>query len=272
MLALSAISTGVVQLGQEGAHVSGRAHHLVRSSQIGPAAKTEHSRDLLPRREQVEEDLFVFGIGASVVGEEHALAQRGIRGKRHHRLHVWWVRGENDSALGIGRMASNIIGRQSLELGRQSLDGLAPLLNVAAELERVFRRLFVKRLQTIARLLVPVDAGQPVAQQRALNIMLCRWIGSGEIDGRERIVDRAVQAESTSRHGHSLRFHLCLIAYRLVGSDGVEDAGLRACQGQLLDGRIVEAQRILGRARAFDGEECGERRLVRRKSSADPGA
>ena len=75
--------------------------------------------------------------------------------------------------------------------------------------------------------------------------MLGRGIGAGEIDGRKRIVDRAVQAEGAAGHGDALGFHLRLVADRLVGSDGVEDAGLRACQAQLLDGRIVEAQRVL---------------------------
>ena len=136
MLAAGALAAGLVELGEEGAHVGGRAHHLVGGGEIGPTAEAEDCGDLLPRGEQVEEDLLIFRVGAGVVGEKHALAQRGARGEGHDRLHVGRVGGEGDAALGVGLVAGDVIGGQAVELLGGGLDGFAAFLDVAAEFER----------------------------------------------------------------------------------------------------------------------------------------
>ena len=103
MLAAGALAAGLVELGEEGADIGGRAHHLVGGGQIGPAAEAEDGGDLLAGGEQVKENLLVGRIGAGVVGEEHALARSsGLDGEGHHRLHLGRVGGEGDAALGVG--------------------------------------------------------------------------------------------------------------------------------------------------------------------------
>ena len=77
----------------------------------------------------------------------------------------------------LGWMAGEVVRRQAVEFGFGGLDGLAALLNVAAELERKAGGLLMQRLQVVARGLVLVDAGQPIAEQRALDIVLV-WPGS----------------------------------------------------------------------------------------------
>ena len=88
MLAVGALAAGLVQFGQERAHIGCRAHHLVGGCQIGPTAKAQHSGNFLPGGQQVQQNLLVGRVGAGVVGQEHALAQRGAGGIGHHRLHV----------------------------------------------------------------------------------------------------------------------------------------------------------------------------------------
>ena len=48
-------------------------------------------------------------------------------------------------------------------------------------------------------------------------------------------------------------------------------SGLCAGQAQMLDGLVVKAERIFGRARALDGEQCGQGGFVSGEASADPG-
>jgi hypothetical protein len=127
-----------------------------------------------------------------------------------------------------------VVGGQAVEFSLGGLDGLGALLNVAAEFEREAGRLLVQRLQMVAGGLVLVHAGQPVAEQRALDVVLCRRadgrIGPAQIDGRKSLVDGTVQAQCAGRLRHPLRFYLCLVAHRLVRGHGVQDAGLRAGQ------------------------------------------
>ena len=101
VLAAGAVAAGFVELGQEGAGIGGRAHHLVGSGQVGPAAEAENRGDLLARRQQVKQNLLVGRVSAGVVGQEHALAQGRVGGEGHHRLHVGLVGGEGDAAIGI---------------------------------------------------------------------------------------------------------------------------------------------------------------------------
>ncbi len=89
-------------------------------------------------------------------------------------------------------------------------------MNVAAEVERVPCRLLMQRLQTIARLLVLVHAGQPIPKQRPFHIMLRCRARTCQVHRRQRIINATIQTQRTSRHRHSLRFHLRLVAHRLV--------------------------------------------------------
>ena len=184
VLAARAFAAGLVEPGQKGAHIGGRAHHLVGGGQVGPTAEAENGGNLLPCGKQVEQNLLVGRVGAGVVGQKHALAQRGVGGKGHHRLHVGRVGGEGDAAFGVGGMAGEVVGGQAVELVGGGLDGLAALLDVAAELEREAGGFFVQGLEVVARGLVLVDAGQPVAEQGALDEMLRG--GAGAVEARWR--------------------------------------------------------------------------------------
>jgi hypothetical protein len=149
-------------------------------------------------------------------------------------------------------MPRKVVGGQAVQLSGRGLDGLRALLNVAAEFERELRSLIVQALQAVARGLVLVHAGQPVAEQRALDVVLCGradWrISLAQIDSRKSLVDGPIQAQSAGGLRHPLRFQLRLVAHRLFGGHGVQYACLRAGQAELLDGLIVEAQRVFRRA------------------------
>ena len=100
----------------------------------------------------------------------------------------------------------------------------------------------------VARGLVLVHAGQPVAQQRALDIMLRRRARPVQINSRKSLVNRAVQAQRARGHGYPLGLHLRLVADSLFGGHGVQHAGLRPGQTQLFDGRVIKPQRVFRRA------------------------
>ena len=171
-----------------------------------------------------------------------------------------------------GWMAAEIVGRQAVEfrLGRQ--DRLAALLNVAAEFERKAGGFFMQRLQVIARGLILVDAGQTIAEQRALDVVAwCAGLQPSDVDGCERLVNSAIQAQRAAGHGYALRVQLRLVAHRLVGRHGIEHASLRARQAKLLDSRVVKPQRVLRRARPLDGKQSGERGLVCGQARTHPG-
>jgi hypothetical protein len=61
VLAAGAVEAGCVELGQEGADVGGRAHHLVGGGQVGPTAEAEDGGNLLPRGQQVEKNCWLAG-------------------------------------------------------------------------------------------------------------------------------------------------------------------------------------------------------------------
>ena len=84
----------------------------------------------------------------------------------------------------------------------------------------------VQRLQAVPRRLIFVDAGEPVAQQRALHVVFRRRIGACQINCRQRVIHRAIQAQRASNHRNSLRFHLRLIANGFVRGNRVENACL----------------------------------------------
>ena len=134
------------------------------------------------------------------------------------------------------------------------------------------RSFIVQALQVVARGLVLVHAGQPVAEQRPLDIVLCRRadgsIGPAQINRRKSLIDSSIQAQGAGGLRHPLRFQLRLVAHRLVGSYGVQNARLRASQAELLDGLVVEAQRVLQRALAFDRQQHSQRRIMRLQARA----
>jgi hypothetical protein len=129
----------------------------------------------------------------------------------------------------------------------------------------------VEGLKVVARGLVLVDAGQAIAEQGALNVVEGGGACAGPVDGGKCLINLAVEAEGAAGHGHALGFLLGLVADGLVGGDGVEDAGLRAGQAELLNGLVVEAQGVLWGAGAFDGQQGGKGGLVRGQAGGDPG-
>jgi hypothetical protein len=62
-----------------------------------------------------------------------------------------------------------------------------------------------------------------------------------------------------------------LVADGFIGGDGVENSGLRSGQGEMGDGLVVEAQRVLWGAVAFDGEEGGKGGLMGSQTGSYPG-
>ena len=158
VFALCAITAGFVQSGQKRAHIGRGAHHLVGGGQVCPASEPQHRGNFLPGGQQVEQNLLVGGVGAGVVGQEHALPKCGIVRKGHNRLHVGLVGREGYPALTIRRMALKIVGGQTVQLGKCGLDGLSPLLNVAPKLEREPRSFLMQSLEVVAGGLVLIDA------------------------------------------------------------------------------------------------------------------
>src|SRR6185437_12072562 len=63
-LALCGLAGGVLNLGEEFAHVGGGAHHLVDGGEVGPAAEAEDFSHLLANFEKVEEYRSVGGVAA----------------------------------------------------------------------------------------------------------------------------------------------------------------------------------------------------------------
>ena len=149
-------------------------------------------------------------------------------------------------------MPGNVVRRQAVQLGHSGLNGLGAFLDIAAELEREDGGLFVQGLQVVAGGLILVNAGQPVAKQRALEVVPCGRAGVGQIDGREGLVDRSIQAEGAAGHGYPLRLSLCLVAHGTGGGYGVQYASLCPGQVQLFDGQVIGTQGVLRCALAFD--------------------
>ena len=180
-------------------------------------------------------------------------------------------------AVSVGPVPREVVFRQPVQLSLRGLYRLCALLNVAVEFEREMSSPLMQRLQMVASGLVLVYTGQPITEQCAFDIMLYGCASPGKcasptkIDGRKSLVDRAIQAQSARGLRHSLRFHLCLVAHHLIGGHGVQYARLRASQAELLNSRVVETQRVFRRAFAFDGQQCGQRLLVRRQARAHPG-
>ncbi len=262
---------GLVELGEEGSDVGSRAHHLVGGGQIGPAAEAEDGGDLLAGGEQVEENLLVRRIGAGVVGEEHALAQRGIGGEGHDRLHVGRIGGEGDFAFSVGLVAGDVVEWQAGEFVLRGLDGLAAFLDVAAEFERKARGFLVQGLDVVAGGLILVNAGQAVAEQGALDVVQGGGRGASQVNGGKRLINLAVEAEGASGHGDALGLLLGLVADGIVCRDGVEDAGLGASQAEVLNGLVVEAEGVFRGAGVRDGQKRAKGGLVGGEAGGDPG-
>ncbi len=170
-----------------------------------------------------------------------------------------------------GWMAVEVVLRQAVKLAGSGDDGLAALLDVAAELQRKPRGLLMQRLDVRPGGIVLVDAGEAVAQQGAFHVVLRSRVAPLDAHSRQRVVDAAVQAQSGAGHGYALGIDLCLVAHRLVGGNGVEHAGLGAGQAELLDGGVQQAQGVLGRARYVDGQQRGQGRFMGCKAGGDPG-
>ena len=167
-------------------------------------------------------------------------------------------------------MACQIIRGQALQLVRRGLNGLCALLDVAREFERQPRSLLVQRLQVGARSLVLVHASQAVAKQGALDIVRGRRACAFKVHCGQSLVDLTIQAESTPCHRHALGFLLRLVTHRFVGGYGVEHAGLRSGQIELLDGCIIEPQRVFRGTRPFNRQKSSQRRLVGSEPGANP--
>ena len=92
-------------------------------------------------------------------------------------------------------MPSQVILRQPVEFRLGGDNCLPALLDVAAELQRRHGGLLVQRLDPIARLLVLIDAGKPIAQQRALHKVKSRRARARQVHGHKRVVHPAIQAQ-----------------------------------------------------------------------------
>ena len=150
------------------------------------------------------------------------------------------------------------IGRQAVQLVRGRSDRFAALLNIAAELERQTSGFLVEGLQMVARRLVLVHAGKPVAEQRALDIVLGCGVRTLQANGRKRLINLAVKAEGTARQRHPLGLRLCLVAHRLVRGNGVQNPGLRPGQAEMLKRLVVEAERVFRGSRTFNRQKCSQ--------------
>ena len=115
VLAAGAFAAGLVEFGQEGAHIGRRTHQLIGGGQVRPTAEAdvdvpglvvdagaddvqirvlldaECRGNLLTGGQQVKKNLPVGRVGAGVIGQEHAFTQRGAYGIGHHWLHVGLV-------------------------------------------------------------------------------------------------------------------------------------------------------------------------------------
>jgi hypothetical protein len=129
----------------------------------------------------------------------------------------------------------------------------------------------VEGLDAVACSFILIDAGQPIAQQGALDVMAGSGADAVQGNGRKCFIYLAVKAEGAARHRYSLCLVLGLVADGFVGGDGVEYAGLRAGKGEMGDGLVVEAQGVLWGTGAFNGEKGGQCGLVSGQAGANPG-
>jgi len=68
----------------------------------------------------------------------------------------------------------------------------------------------------VARRLVLVHAGKPVARQRALDIVFgCKGSPPSRLMAASALINLTVKAEGTGRHRHPLGLRLGLVAHRL---------------------------------------------------------
>ena len=167
-------------------------------------------------------------------------------------------------------MAGDVVGGQAVELGHGGLDGLAALLDVAAEFERKARGFLVEGLHVVASGLVLVNAGQAIAKEGALNVVEGGGRSRRQIDGGKCLINLAVEAEGAAGHGDALGFLLGLVADRIVGRDGVEDAGLGAREAEVLNGLVVEAEGVFRGARALKRPKARQVRPRGRRGGRNP--
>ncbi len=238
-LALCGFACSVLDVGEKLAHVGGGAHHLVDGSEVGPAAEAENLGDLLAGLEEIEQHGRVGGVAAVVVSEVHAAAQLGAGGVGHHGREDRRVGSERDGAVGdeltvlgfgcahaealeeVGGEAAKFVGISHLDLADVVLHGAreahAELGGLVGELANLF-----------ARSAVAVDAGEAVAQERALEVVLCGGVFLAGVELLKRLVDIAVQAQLDAFGGDDLRERLCGVAHGREGMHHEHDVRLAA--------------------------------------------
>ena len=254
---------GLVQLGQQSAHVGGSLDQLVHRCEFRPVVEAKLVRQLRGLQ-HLRQQLFVGRIRATIVGEIHAVAEIFALGVAHHRAVVGLVGGQCGLPVGCGRMACKVICGQAVELSFVLHDDLALALgDVALEVQRLDRQLVAQLAHPLARSSVLVDAAQSVLQQRLAEVVACRRVGGCCVDRKQGMVDIGVQPESRGLRGDFLRNLIAHIAQRLVGGC-VGQQGRAASRKVQLALRLIEGtQRVLNRPRAFDRKQCIDLRLRR---------
>ena len=168
------------------------------------------------------------------------------------------------------RMARHVVGGQPVQFLRRPLSSFRPP-ECCGRIRARAGGLFLQRLQTVARRLVLVHAGQPVAEQRALDIVLRRRARAVQLDGHQRFIDLSVQAQGAP--ATATRWASAAPGRaRPCPPPRSSDSRLRTGQTQVLDRLVVEQQRIFWRARALDRQQRGKCALVSGQARAHPGS
>ncbi len=277
--ALCGLAGGVLDVGEEFAHVGGGAHHLVDGGEVGPAAEAENLGHLLANFEQLEKNWGVHRIAAVVVGEVHAPTQRGAGGVGHHRSENRWVGGEGDRGVG-GELAGLFPHSETLEevwrkaaefVGIGDFDLADVVLHGARETHAELGGLVGELANLLAGSVVAVDAGEAVAEERALEIVLCGGVFVARVERFEGLVDVAIQTQLDAFSGDDLRERLGGVADGREWMHHEHDVRLAAGHAQMPGGLVIEREGLGGRAHGVGGEEIGDAVARGLQVGLDPG-
>ena len=238
--------------------VSRAAHHLVGGDVVGPRAVANQLRQFGAPGDHPIEHLDVLWIGPVAVLHEHLLAQRLVLRVREHRKRIGIVDGQRDLSVRVRLMPRDVVAGQALEVRRIGLDAAPVLADVAVEGLADFDQLVAQRLNTFARRLVPVDAGQAEVAKQPLHVIRGLGIGGRHVKRLDGIEDVAVQRQLGRQRRRALRHFLCGLADVRVRVDRPDQLGLRAHRIELQLHIVVRAERVFDRVRPFHGGELIE--------------
>ena len=174
----------LVHLVDEILDTGGRADHLVGGGEVGVMGVAESGGQLLARGKEISQHLDVGGIGALVVGQVHSAAQIGVGGEGETGRTSGCVGGEGVGAVGGRLVEGDVVGGQAVELvvGGGNLERAVG--DVAAEGERERGDLVLEGADFGSRGVVFVDAGEPVLEERALEVVAGGRIVGGQAEWR----------------------------------------------------------------------------------------